>query len=121
MTKRTKFIAVKSITVVDTPCYRVLELKPAGAEFRIIGKNGKFVCVGKLESVVEPMINQLLFSSGKGILKEWFTSPPYQETYVKRAKKGAQDPHTTWNKIIDYYIRKKIFHHQYLNELKSTL
>jgi len=121
MVKKTQFIAVTGITVIDTPCYRVIELKPAGAEFRIIGKNRKFVCVRKLESVVEPMINQILFSSGKCMLKEWFASPPYQETYAKRAKKGLQNPHTTWNKIIDYYIKQKMFHYQYLHELKLTL
>ena len=92
----------KSITVAETPCYRVIELKP-GAEFRIIGKNGKFVCVGKLENVVEPFVNQILFGSAKWMLKEWFTSPAYQETYVKRAKKGLQNPHTTWNKLLDHY------------------
>lgn len=107
-----------SVTVVDTPCYRVVELKPTGAEFRIIGKNGKFVCVGKLESIAEPMINQILFTSGQGMLKEWFKSPPYQETYVKRAKKGLQNPHTTWNKILDHYKRTKGIFYQYLDGLR---
>lgn len=103
MVKKTQFIAVTGITVVDTPCYRVVELKPKGAEFRIIGKHGKFVCVGKLESIAEPLVNQILFGSAKWMLREWFTSPAYQETYIKRAKKGLQNPHTTWNKLLTHY------------------
>lgn len=117
MVKKTQFIAVTGITVVETPCYRVIELKP-GAEFRIIGKNGKFVCVGKLESITDPSINTSLFLSGKHMLKEWFASPSYQETYVKRAKAGCQNPHTTWNKLLDHYKSMKGMLCQDLDKLR---